>query len=66
MIEPLTSDLATLSAECALAAKPGYKGLHRTCGQTKDIPLPHSSILLLPRCTCRCHAYNRTKSPAGS
>jgi hypothetical protein len=46
-----------LSAECALAAQPGYGGLHATCRQTRDIPLPHSNgIVLVPRCGCHCHA----------
>lgn len=54
-----TADLERRSAECALAAQPGYEDLHRTCRQTKDIPLPHAiGILLVPRCTCWCHLCN--------
>ncbi|WP_173263389.1 hypothetical protein [Streptomyces pacificus] len=47
-----------MSAECALAQRPEYKDLHRQCRQTKDVPLPHSSgILLVRRCTCPHHRY---------
>ncbi|WP_439943083.1 hypothetical protein [Streptomyces sp. BBFR115] len=53
-----TEDTSTMSAECALAQQPGYKDLHRQCRQTKDIPLPHSSgLLLVHRCTCLHHRY---------
>lgn len=46
----------TLSAECAVAQKPGYEDLHERCTQTKDIPLPCSNgIVLQPRCQCDCH-----------
>ena len=59
-------DIETRSAECALAAQPDYADLHVDCRQTKDIPLPRGSgILLIRRCTCPCHAYNRGL-PAGS
>lgn len=45
-----------LSAECALAKRPGYQGLHRECRQTRDVPLPHvRGILLVTRCRCICH-----------
>ncbi|SHI22532.1 hypothetical protein SAMN05444521_5684 [Streptomyces sp. 3214.6] len=55
-----------MSAECALAQQPGYADVHQDCRQTKDVPLPHSSgILLLHRCTCPHHAYNRS-TPADS
>lgn len=55
-----TPDLSTRSTECALAARPDYAGLHADCRQTKNIPLPHSSgVLLIHRCTCPCHAYER-------
>ncbi|MFF9309569.1 hypothetical protein ACF1BS_01515 [Streptomyces sp. NPDC014748] len=54
-----TEDTSTMSAECALAQQPGYKDLHRQCRQTKDIPLPHSSgLLLVHRCTCPHHRHN--------
>ncbi|WP_043260854.1 hypothetical protein [Streptomyces sp. e14] len=53
-----TEDTSTMSAECALAQQPGYKDLHRQCRQAKDIPLPHSSgLLLVHRCTCPHHRY---------
>ncbi|WP_329223213.1 DUF6415 family natural product biosynthesis protein [Streptomyces sp. NBC_01485] len=30
--------------------------MHAWCRQTKDVPLPHSTgILLVPRCRCSCH-----------
>ncbi|NUQ95389.1 MAG: hypothetical protein HOY79_02080 [Streptomyces sp.] len=49
-------DAASLSAECALALRPEYKGLHHECRQTKDVPLPHSTgLVLMPRCACPCH-----------
>ncbi|WP_260462377.1 hypothetical protein [Streptomyces sp. TRM72054] len=54
------AESASLSAECTLARTPGYRGLHRDCRQTQDIPLPHwTGILLQRRCGCSCHAYNR-------
>ncbi|WP_369251238.1 hypothetical protein [Streptomyces sp. R41] len=50
------TDEVTLSAECTLARRPGYKDVHRECRQTKDVPLPHSNgILLVARCGCACH-----------
>jgi hypothetical protein len=53
----------TRSAECAVAERPEYQDLHLKCGRTKDIPLPHSSgIVLLPRCRCACHMRNRGAS----
>ncbi|KUN91700.1 hypothetical protein AQJ67_41900 [Streptomyces caeruleatus] len=60
---PLSSeDPDTLSAECALAERPGYGDLHKACRQTHDVPLPHAyGILLLPSCGCGCHTL-----PAGS
>ncbi|MEC7051396.1 hypothetical protein AB0N97_38005 [Streptomyces collinus] len=49
-------DRAPLSAECTLALRPGYRGLHRECRQTRDVPLPHGRGLLLQRrCGCGCH-----------
>ncbi|KUO19672.1 hypothetical protein [Streptomyces dysideae] len=51
------ADRAPLSAECALAQRPNYQGLHRECRQTSDVPLPHSNgrILLTRSCGCACH-----------
>jgi hypothetical protein len=47
-----------MSAECVLAQKQGYEELHHECRETKDIPLPGATeILLLPRCGCRCHDH---------
>lgn len=47
---------ATLSAECTVAKLPDYTDMHGRCRQTKDIPLHHSTgILLQARCTCTCH-----------
>lgn len=47
---------AGLSAECTLAARPDYTDMHGRCRQTEDVPLPHSSgILLQGRCRCTCH-----------
>ncbi|MFI5801054.1 hypothetical protein [Streptomyces sp. NPDC051677] len=54
----MTAATATeaLSVECTLARKPGYEDVHAWCRQTKDVPLPHSTgILLVRRCTCSCH-----------
>ncbi|MFF4349996.1 hypothetical protein [Streptomyces sp. NPDC001530] len=51
-----TVDTETMSAECALAQQPGYTDLHADCRQTKDVPLPGTTgVLLLRRCTCTCH-----------
>ncbi|WP_199827246.1 hypothetical protein [Streptomyces xylophagus] len=36
-----------MSAECAVAQQPGYADLHDECQQTKDIPLPGGSGILL-------------------
>lgn len=45
-----------LSAECAVGNRSGYEHLHGACRQTKDIPLHHSTrILLQRRCRCSCH-----------
>jgi hypothetical protein len=55
-----TVDTDTMSAECAVAQRPEYKGLHADCRQTRDIPLPGGGgILLVPRCTCTCHLFRR-------
>lgn len=53
-------DTDTMSAECALAQRPGYEDLHRECRRTEDVPLPHSvGILLVRRCGCPCHGLQR-------
>jgi hypothetical protein len=53
---PTATDRAPLSAECSLALRPNYRGLHKECRQTRDVPLPHShGILLVRRCGCTCH-----------
>lgn len=58
-------DTSTMSAECALAHRPGYKDLHGECRQTEDVPLPHGGgVLLVRRCTCTHHAYNRQPTNA--
>lgn len=45
-----------LSAECTLGRQPAYRNVHAQCRQTKDVPLPHSTgILLVRRCSCSCH-----------
>lgn len=50
------TDDVTLSAECTLGQRPGYRDVHRECRQTKDVPLPHATgILLVRRCGCLCH-----------
>ncbi|MGW0835628.1 hypothetical protein [Streptomyces prunicolor] len=49
-----------LSAECTVAQHPHYEGLHGECRQTKDIPLPGTTrILLQSRCGCPCHTSNK-------
>lgn len=54
-----------MSPECRLAQRPGYEDLHRECRQTKDLPLPYGGgILLVHRCTCPHHSYNRRPPPA--
>ncbi|MEV8563661.1 hypothetical protein ACWET9_48770 [Streptomyces sp. NPDC004059] len=60
-------DTSGMSAECALAQRPGYKDLHRSCRQTEDVPLPHGGgILLMSKCTCAHHPYNQPKNaPSG-
>lgn len=45
-----------LSAECTLGRQRGYEDVHALCRQTRDIPLPYSTgILLAHRCSCVCH-----------
>lgn len=52
-------DATDLSAECALAQRPGYEALHLDCHQTQDIPLPHCrGVLLVRRCACPCHTLS--------
>jgi hypothetical protein len=54
-------DTDAMSAECAVAQRPGYEGLHDECRQTKDVPLPHGGgILLIRRCACTCHRWGRS------
>ena len=56
-----TAEAPTLSAECTVGKLPDYEYLHDKCRQTKDVPLPHSTgILLQARCRCVCHRYRRT------
>ncbi|MGW3311479.1 hypothetical protein ACWDG9_33405 [Streptomyces sp. NPDC001073] len=51
-------DTSSMSAECAVAQRPGYADLHRECRQTADALLPHGGgILLVPRCTCPHHRH---------
>ncbi|MCD9873638.1 hypothetical protein [Streptomyces guryensis] len=51
-----TADATVLSAECALAGRPGYEDVHGACRQLRDVVLPHSPGLLLEsRCGCDCH-----------
>ena len=51
-----TAEAPNLSAECTLAKRPDYTDMHDRCRQTKDIPLHHSTrILLQARCRCTCH-----------
>jgi hypothetical protein len=53
------TDSADLSTECTLARQPAYKDVHAMCRQTKDVPLPHSTgILLVRRCRCSCHRHS--------
>ncbi|MEU5087523.1 hypothetical protein [Streptomyces sp. NPDC021356] len=55
-----TADTSTMSAECGVAQRPEYKGLHRDCRRTKGIPLPGGAgLMLIARCTCPCHPYNQ-------
>jgi hypothetical protein len=51
---------ASVSPECAVAVRPGYEDLHAQCRRTEDVPLPYAiGLLLVHRCTCRCHGCNR-------
>ncbi|MGY4737142.1 hypothetical protein [Streptomyces sp. ATMOS53] len=48
--------IESLSTECTLARKPGYEDVHAWCRQLSDVPLPHSThVLLVHRCRCSCH-----------
>jgi hypothetical protein len=52
------TDTSTMSAECAVAQRPGYEDLHRECRQTQDVSLPGATgVLLVRRCTCTCHTW---------
>jgi hypothetical protein len=56
----LIYEAPSLSAECRLAKRPGYRDLHDSCHQLEDNPLPHGvSILLQSRCACSCHRSSR-------
>ncbi|MFI7019856.1 hypothetical protein [Streptomyces sp. NPDC050164] len=62
MIAPVT-EAPPRSAECTLAQRPEYKGLHGACRQTEDVPLPHASgILLQRRCGCSCHRRTQRRA----
>ncbi len=51
------NDAEFLSAECTVGTRAGFEALHGTCRQAKDVPLPHSTgLLLVRRCPCSCHA----------
>ena len=53
-------DTDRMSAECTVALRPEYRGMHAKCRQTEDIPMPHGTgILLQARCWCRCHEGER-------
>ncbi|WP_086809782.1 hypothetical protein [Streptomyces reticuliscabiei] len=61
-MKPLKTMTATenLSTECTVGREPGYQNIHAMCRQTEDVPLPHSTgILLVARCTCTCHTEAR-------
>lgn len=66
------AEARSLSAECTLAERPEYKGLHGECRRTKDISLPGTTcILLQPRCGCSCHGSDiawsgNTEAPHGT
>lgn len=56
MLSPSEANTA-LSAECALAGRPDYEDLHRSCRQTADVSLPGATgLLLMSACPCSCHA----------
>lgn len=58
-MSPIAPD-TTLSAECAVAQRPEYRGLHHACRQIEDVPVPHSmGLVLLPRCACPCHRQSQ-------
>lgn len=59
---PPDTDPSTLSPECAVAREHGPEELHGQCRQTEDIPLPHSTgIVLVARCRCGCHPWARRR-----
>lgn len=56
MSAPAAAETPSLSAECTVAKRPGYRSLHADCRQTEDMPLPGATgVLLVPRCGCVCH-----------
>lgn len=56
----MTTTADSMSAECAVAHTRGYEDLHDQCRQTRDIPLPYSSgVVLMPRCRCLCHRHSK-------
>ncbi|MFR9798691.1 hypothetical protein ACL02U_22765 [Streptomyces sp. MS06] len=57
------AESAFMSPECGVAVRPGYEDLHARCRQTEDVPLPYAvGLLLVHRCTCLCHGYNRQRT----
>ncbi|MFI5799285.1 hypothetical protein [Streptomyces sp. NPDC051677] len=61
----VTDTTETLSAECTLARTPGYEDVHAWCRQLDDVPLPHSTrVLLVHRCRCSCHRQQPPRNPA--
>ncbi len=55
-----TAQQQNLSVECTLGSQDGYQDVHDRCRQTRDVPLPHSTgILLVARCRCTCHREAR-------
>jgi hypothetical protein len=57
------AEARSLSAECMVAQRPEYEGLHGECHETKDIPLPGTThILLQPRCGCSCHGTDKPET----
>ncbi|MFI5798603.1 hypothetical protein [Streptomyces sp. NPDC051677] len=56
MLVTAAADVTDLSVECTLGRKAGYESVHGWCRQLKDVPLPHSTgVLLVRRCRCACH-----------
>ncbi|WP_432158414.1 hypothetical protein [Streptomyces sp. bgisy153] len=62
----MTETAGARSPACTLAQTRDYEAMHGQCRQTKDIPLPHSTgILLVARCTCSCHGRGWAAPPVG-